>query len=384
MDYDEMEKARRDKTLIAHVLVPYIRQTETFIYDRIVHSQRFVPVVISDEPVRNIEQFPFKPIHTLADCGLLLRKANHLLNRVLDYLPFYNEMVRRLNPVALHAHFGPVGVALLGLRRKSGIPLITSFYGIDASALLRDEYYIKVYPRLWEEGDMISVLSRHMKDALIDAGCPAEKIRIHHLAVNTSDVRPRPEPASALPVRVVCVCRLVEKKGVDVLLSAVAAARSHVDMTLDLAGEGPLEHTLRQLVSELGMEPYVRFHGHLKRPQALTLMSGAHIFALLSHTAEDGDMEGTPTALIEAGALAVPCVSTRHAGIPEIIEHNETGLLVNENDVYDAAAALVSLAQEPTRRAQMGAAARRKIEREFSIHSVIRQIEDDYQSLKNM
>lgn len=379
----ETAASKKDSRIAAHVLVPYIRSTETFIYDRIVHAQTFVPAVLSDEPVRNIDMFPFKPIHTLADRPPLSRKAHHMLKRVLDYLPFFHEMIRRLKPRIIHAHYGPVGAALVGLRRKTGVPLVTSFYGVDASALLRQDYYKKLYARLWDEGDMISVLSAQMKQALMDAGCPEEKIRIHHLAVNTDDMQPRPDPGSRYPAHVLCAGRLVEKKGHHILLEALAQARRHADIQCDLAGEGPLESELKGLAVKLGIHEAVRFHGGVSRTRVLELMRGAHIFALLSRTAADGDMEGTPTALIEAGALGMPAVSTTHAGIPEIIEHGATGLLVPENEPAAAAAALFRLACDPDLRAQMGADARARIQDQFSIATVIRAIEADYESLIN-
>ena len=363
------------------MLVPYIRPTETFIYDRIVHMKTFVPAVLSDEPVRNLDNFPFKPIYTLADRSPITRKSHQMLKRVLDYLPFFHEMVGRLKPRVIHAHYGPVGAALAGLRRKTGVPLVTSFYGIDASALLQQDYYRKLYARLWDQGDMISVLSPQMKDALLQAGCPEHKIRIHRLAVNTADMTPRPDPGRHYPARVLCAGRLVEKKGHETLLHAVALARRHGDVQCDLAGEGPLESELKGLAVKLGIQNAVRFHGGVSRTRVLELMRDAHIFALLSRTAADGDMEGTPTALIEAGAMGMPTVSTTHAGIPEIIEHGATGLLVPENEPAAAAAALFRLACDPDLRQQMGTAARARIEQHFSIHNVIHTIEHDYESL---
>ena len=381
MDNPEPTTKKRTSRIAAHVLVPYIRPTETFIYDRIIHMRKFVPAVLSDEPVRNLEMFPFKPIHTLAERPAIIRKAHHMLKNILDYLPFYNEMITRLNPTVIHAHYGPVGAALLGLRRKTGVPLITSFYGIDASALLQQEYYKKLYARLWDEGDMISVLSHHMKAALMAAGCPEEKIRIHRLAVNPDDMAPRPDPGCTGPVRVLCASRLVEKKGVDTLLHALALARRHADIQLDIAGEGPLEPALRDLAARLELHGAVQFHGRVTRTQVFQLMKRAHVFALLSRTAADGDMEGTPTALIEAGAWGLPSVSTTHAGIPEIVAHGVSGLLVPEGDSPAAGAALSRLAGDPDLRATMGAAARKRIESDFSIAHVISLIEAGYESL---
>jgi len=258
-----------------------------------------------------------------------------------------------------------------------------SFYGIDASAFLRDAAHMAGYAAMWRECECISVLSRNMEDALAAAGCPREKMRVHHLAVKTDEIVPTEEPAGAPPVRVVCVARLVGKKGIDTLLRAVAEARdAGAPVELDIAGEGPLEAQLKKESVALGLNGAVRFHGLLNRDAALALMRNAHIAALLSRTAQDGDAEGTPTALMEAGALGLPCVSTIHAGIPEVVEHGQTGLLVPENDAAAAARALKMLASDAAMRARLGAAAREKIVREFSIEKVIAQIECDYDNIK--
>ena len=110
-------------------------------------------------------------------------------------------------------------------------------------------------------------------------------------------------------------------------------------------------------------------------------MHRAHVFILLSQTAPDGDSEGTPTALIEAGALGLPSISTFHAGIPEVIADGITGILVAEGDYESATKAIIKLAQAPALRAALGAAARENILREFSIEKVIQQIETDYGKL---
>jgi len=368
---------------VVHIAIPYLRPTETFIYDRIANHSRYEAHVLTDEPAINTDKFPIDNLHSLADESPLRRLAAKAARKLTGRLPFFEDEINRLRPAVIHAHYGPVGVALLPLRRALGVPMMVSFYGIDASAFLRDAGHMAGYAALWRECDCISVLSRNMQDALAAAGCPREKMRIHHLAVDTAKLSPEAGArAAAPPVRIACAARLVEKKGLDTLLRAVAEARkTGADVALDIAGEGPLEAKLKSEVSSLGLDDAVRFHGLLGRKKTLSLMRRAHIAALLSRTAPDGDAEGTPTALMEAGALGLPCVSTIHAGIPEVVEHGQTGLLVPENDVAAAARALCMLAADAAMRERLGAAARVKIESEFSIGKVIAQIESDYDEI---
>lgn len=373
------------KPRIVHIAVPFLRPTETFIYDRIAHHQRYEAYVLTDEARINKDLFPFDNVLSAVELPMIQGVANKLARRITGRLPFFEKHIRRLRPAAIHAHYGPVGVAALPLRRACGIPLITSFYGIDASAFLNDPNHRAGYRKLWRESEMISVLSEHMKQAIVNAGCSESKIRIHHLAVDTDALCPSSDPSSTPPpVRVMCASRLVEKKGVDTLLRAVAIARGRgVDVVCGIAGDGPLSQELRIEAKKLKIDTAVTFHGLLKRDETLDLMRRAHVFALLSRTAAGGDAEGTPTALIEAGALGLPCISTRHAGIPEVVSDEKTGLLVDENGHADAADALVRLAEDSDLRARLGVAAREKIQNEFSISKVITSIESGYDALSN-
>jgi glycosyltransferase involved in cell wall biosynthesis len=113
-------------------------------------------------------------------------------------------------------------------------------------------------------------------------------------------------------------------------------------------------------------------------PQA---MAAADVVLVPSRTAADGDEEGTPTVIIEAGAARLPVVSTRHAGIPEQVDDGATGLLANEHDVAGLAEALAALAKDPARRAAMGEAAHAKMAREYSLDAHRAALERVYASV---
>jgi colanic acid/amylovoran biosynthesis glycosyltransferase len=371
----------QQKPRVAHVTIPYLQPTETFIYDRIVHHIGYEPFVLTDEKPINLDLFPFDNIFSLESLSTASAAVQKLRRRAGGFLPFFIDVLKRERAAVIHAHYGPIGAALIPLKKKAGLPLITSFYGIDASAFLRLHEHSGNYARLWRDCEIISVLSENMKSALEGAGCPTGKLRVHHLAVDTDAIRPPASRPPAPPVRVFCAARLFEKKGVDVLIRAVAAARREAQIELDIAGRGPMENELKALAEKLGISGAVSFHGHVPREGIIRLMSESHIFALLSRTAANGDSEGTPNALIEAGAMGLPSVSTHHAGIPEMLVHDSGGILVEENDDGGAADALLRLAADENLRAAMGQSARRKIEAEFSIKNVMKQIEADYDSL---
>lgn len=363
---------------VAHIMIPYIRPTETFIYDRITNHISYRPFVITDEPPVNTSQYPFPDIRTLADRPLLERKYDALMKKTISTSPFLTGELKKSSPSVAHAHYGTVGLAALPSCSESRVPLIVSFYGIDASALLGAKAAAGRYRELFQKAAAVSVLSEDMKNRLAAHGCAPEKLFVHHLAVDTAAMTPSTRAKDG-PVVIVSVGRLVPKKGMDMLIEAFSRITGKsVEAALHIYGDGPLENDIRRLVSEKKLEKSVTLHGGRPRSEVISAIKEADIFALFSNTGPDGDMEGTPTVLIEAGALGVPSVSTLHAGIPEVVTHNKTGLLCGEKDIEAFAENLSSLAQNPSLRAEMGAAARSHICERFDIRAVMSEIESLY------
>ncbi|MBZ0236921.1 MAG: glycosyltransferase, partial [Deltaproteobacteria bacterium] len=134
---------------------------------------------------------------------------------------------------------------------------------------------------------------------------------------------------------------------------------------------------LQQLARELALD--VAWPDPATRVAAA--MAEADILLVPSRTAKNGDQEGTPTVICEGSAAALPVVATRHAGIPEQVAHEVTGLLADERDVETLAAHLARLAASPDERAAMGAAGRAKMEAEYSIAAHVRDLSAVYREL---
>ncbi len=284
----------------------------------------------------------------------------------------------------LHVHFGNTAVMLLPVRRLTGLPLVVSFYGWDASAApLKNP---RLYEDLFREAAAIVVLSEEMRATLRRLGCPARKLHVVHIAVRVGELRAALERAGGrrevvrdgdAELRLLAVGRLVEKKGLDDALEALAVlARRGVRYQFRIVGEGPLRGELESLTRRLGLNGQVEFAGALPREEVFREMAVCDAFFLPSRQAASGDREGTPTVLIEAGALGIPCVATRHAGTPEVVLDGVTGLLAAERDAAGLAAHLERLARDPTLRASLGEAARRHIEAEFEMEGQIRLLKD--------
>jgi glycosyltransferase involved in cell wall biosynthesis len=155
------------------------------------------------------------------------------------------------------------------------------------------------------------------------------------------------------------VGRFVEKKRPDITLRAFAkAARDHPQVNLDMVRDGPLLDPCRTLAGGLGVADRVAFHGALPHDKVAAHMARAEVFLQHSMTAPSGDAEGVPTSIQEAIACGMVVISTRHAGIPEIVMEGQTGFLVDEGDEEAFAAMIGKVAGSETDRAALGQRAR--------------------------
>jgi glycosyltransferase involved in cell wall biosynthesis len=158
---------------------------------------------------------------------------------------------------------------------------------------------------------------------------------------------------------------LKEYKGFHLLLDAIAmlVARD-IDATLDLAGDGPQKPFLVRKCDDLGISDRVTFHGYLPHGRLAELYRSVDAFALPSIVMGDyGRQDVIPNVLAEAMAAGVPVVGSHIAGVPELIDDGENGLLVPERDSTALADALMRLWREPDTAARLAMAGRRKVER---------------------
>jgi glycosyltransferase involved in cell wall biosynthesis len=169
------------------------------------------------------------------------------------------------------------------------------------------------------------------------------------------------------PVRILSVGRLVEKKGTDVLLDALARLPAELNWRLVHVGGGPLREPMRRRALELGIAARIDWRGAMALPELLAEYRAADLFALASRVAGDGDRDGLPNVLMEAQCLGLPCVSTRVSAIPELIEHAVTGLLVEPEAAGPLAEALAALIADPSRRAAIGERGRARVAERFGL-----------------
>jgi colanic acid/amylovoran biosynthesis glycosyltransferase len=278
---------------------------------------------------------------------------------------------------AIHCHFGPSGFkgALL---RELGVlqgKLITTFHGSDITTYLKEKGD-RAYDPLFQVGDLFLPISEHWKQQLLKVGCDQHKIVVHHMGIDCDKFSFAPRfLKDSDPIRLITICRLVEKKGVEYGIRAVAQLiksnpnlRSRLEYSI--AGDGPLKANLEDLIQKLEIGETVRLLGWKQQQDLVELLNQSHILLAPSVTSHDGNQEGIPVALMEAMARGLPVISSLHSGIPELIENGKSGFLVPERDVDGLAAKLNHLIQHPEIWPDLGKAGRTQVEQHFNIQTL--------------
>ncbi len=184
---------------------------------------------------------------------------------------------------------------------------------------------------------------------------------------------PPPLPATINPTaRILSVGRLVSFKGFEHLIAACAElTRRGLDLTCEIVGDGPLRENLQAEIDKANLSARIALLGSLSQGAVLEKLRAADIFALASVVDGDGASDVFPTVILEAMSAARPVVSTRVAGIPELVVHEETGLLAPPGDAIALADALEQLIRDPALRLRYGQAGRGRMEQHFRIEKTV-------------
>ncbi len=259
--------------------------------------------------------------------------------------------------------------------------LAVTFHGVDVSSCLsHDPTY---YRHLFSTGDLFLCVSDHWRQTLIAHGCPAERTTVHRMGIDPqafSHVARRREPTG--PARVLTVGRLVEKKGIEYGLRAVAQVTAqNIPLHYTIVGDGPLRTSLQELARSLGISEHVTFLGSRPQHEVLELVRQAHIFLAPSVTDTTGDQEGIPVSLMEAMATGLPVVSSFHSGIPELVDHGVSGLLAPEGDAGAVAELMEALLTDDVLYGRLAANGRLKVLARHHIETLNDQLVDRFQAL---
>lgn len=319
---------------------------------------------------------PVKYISTLF--FVLTRKGEKRANRYRTFLHFLEAIylavdVKKTGAKHIHAHFC-INAATIAL-------VISRLLGISFSFTVHNIFFtdrILLRDKLREAGFIISI-SNYSRDFLVDL-YPQENIKnkfhVIHCGVSSDDFCPAKNRLSSAPPLLFSVSQLAERKGYPVLIEAckLLVEQGYVFKCI-IAGNGPQEALLRQMIARYQLEDYVELPGIVFQEKLKTYLKATDIFILPCITAADGDKDGVPMVLMEAMAMQIPVISTYVSGIPELIDDEQSGLLVLEQDVVALANAIKRLLDdEGVLKQKLGQNGRQKIVDEFNIYKNAQQL----------
>ncbi len=354
--------------------------SETFIRAQASALKRFRPAYAGLRRVTGLD-LPPEDTHVLYAGGIAGR-ASELAFKLWGVAPGFLARLRALHPHLMHAHFGADGLRALPLARRLHVPLIVTFHGSDATVTRIDKAkvpyghrrYLANRSQLQRGAAQIIAVSQFVKGKLLEQGYADAKVQVHYIGIDTRLFSPRPETTERT---VLFVGRLVERKGVEYLIRAMAEVQKEgVDLDLVVIGDGPLRPQLELLAKNnlrrfqfLGVQPPEVVRDRLSR---------SSIFAAPSVTTASGEEEGFGMVFLEAQAMEKPVVSFDSGGINEAVEHGVTGILSPERDWQGLARDIHLLARDTDLCRRMGKAGRSRVLARFDIEKQTAILEDIY------
>ena len=406
---------------VAYIMSRFPKLTETFVLDEIVQLTRngwdvkifplwrepaklvhddaltwvataqFLPMLSWEIIADNVYWMVNQPRRYFSALGCVLSEnivSLRFLAGGLAAFPKASTMARRMQAQGVkhvHAHFAshPAAIAYV-VNKLTDIPWSFTAHGSD---LHRDQAML---------GEKVSsakfavAISQYNRRFILEhcAADDADKVKVVHCGVDlanfdkmssadvcrgqTDDALSNDQTNSV--INIVCIGTLHEVKGQAFLLRACARIED-INWQCHLVGDGEDRAKLEALAVTLAIKDRVIFHGQCTREQVRDVLNKMTIACAPSVPTRDGRREGIPVALMEAAAAGLPLVASDLSGIPELVVHEETGLLTTVADVDDLARALSRLARDIGLRKQLSEACRDKIEREFSLASNVSMLQ---------
>ncbi len=315
-----------------------------------------------------------------------IRFPGHLLralkNREFRYFLTASETLRTLprgwKPHVIHAHFaGDQAHIAASLASILGVPYTVTTHATDIFVPRNG----KRLRRVLSGAGAVFTISEYNRTYMEENGIFSGGAIVAKLGIHLPSL-PKRRPTNGPPVAVCTASGLVEKKGVDILLEAAGLLREeYPSLRFTVIGSDPGEGLLAEY-RERARDLPVDFTGTLPSNETMDILAGASMFVLPCVRAGNGDLDGIPVSLMEAMGIGLPSVSTRVSGIPELIEHGQSGLLAEPGSGEDLARMIRQILENPEEARKMGLAGREKVQRQHSAQGAAAVLENTFKAIR--
>jgi len=343
------------------------------IHEQIGASVRYLPEYLYQEPLRVLRAWwqarrlpGYKAVRSLWLKDFLRDRTANRGRRFGQALVFAAEMPASIRQIYVHYLHTPASVARYAALLKQ-MPYSVSAHAKDIWTSPDWELKEKLQDCRW-----LTTCTEANREHLTTLAPGADVFLTYHgLDADrfpSADRRAGPDGSQAdQPVQLLGVARLVAKKGIDVLLDALHQLPKDLQWRYVHIGKGDEAPQLREKAVELGLADRIDWQGAQSQEQVIDAYRRADLFVLASQIAADGDRDGLPNVLMEAGSQELPAISTSVSAVPELITDGENGLLVAPEDPAALASAIESLVRDPERRLAIGQEARRRVLERFAM-----------------
>lgn len=320
--------------------------TLTFIYNEVTELSKHAQVKLLTFERANELKFPFDDVEILQPSHNSVRKKLLHSFQTRDFLFSYKDaklekqiskIIKEFQPDVIHTHFGHESWWFLANLKSTNIPIFISFHGFDASHKLHSARYLTTLKHFMNQFSLNVIFASNFMANQVEKkiGSVTKKYVLHYgTNINLFQRESYEYPKS--PIKFLQISSFAEKKGHLFTIQAFYTflkSNPLLTCTLTLAGEGQTKGDTKQLVKQLGISENVIFPGLVNMDEAKNLMEESHVFVHHSITSSIGDQEGIPNAIMEAMAMELPVISTFHSGIPELVEDEINGYLVQEKAI---------------------------------------------------
>lgn len=302
--------------------------------------------------------------------------------RLLRFVGASRRALRReagaFRPDVVHVHWWVPGGFAYWPGNDPGVPVVLTSHGTDLFLLDRFPAARRVAGPILRAASQVTVISTPLVDRVRRLGVPAKRITVLPMPLS-ADRFGHQAGGARDPDRLLFVGRLIERKGAEYAIRAVAElGRQGRAARLTVVGDGPERRRLEALARELGAGDAVEFAGALPHDAVSAHYRRAAALLMPAVTDWKGEQEGFGMVLVEAMATGLPVVATRSGGIPDVVADGRTGLLVPERDAPALAAAARQLLEDPARAAALARAARAELDARFAPEAIARGFDAVY------